>query len=106
MTALPPLERTDLDRRIWEEELEDFVPRRIFDVHTHVYRWDFYLDPNKETSAYGALLGDTFANANWEFADACDRLLMPGREVNRLALPFPAAVRLVGVKLLPRRRDP
>jgi hypothetical protein len=89
MTALPPLERTDLDRRIWDEELEDFVPRRIFDVHTHVYRWAFYTDPDKEQSAYRALLGTTFAEATWDFADACDRLLMPGREVHRLSFPFP-----------------
>src|SRR5262245_29345063 len=89
MTTLPPLQRTDLDRRIWEEELEDFVPRRIFDIHTHVYRWAFYTAPDKETSAFGALLGETFAEATWDLADACDRLLMPGREVHRLSFPFP-----------------
>jgi len=25
----------DCDRKIWEEELEDFVPRRILDTHIH-----------------------------------------------------------------------
>ena len=25
----PPIDRTDLDRRIWEEELDGFVPRRV-----------------------------------------------------------------------------
>jgi len=84
MSPLPALEWTDLDRLIWEDELDDFVPRRVFDVHTHIYRWAFYTDPDKEQSAYRALLGTTFAEATWEFADACDRLLMPGREVHRL----------------------
>ncbi|MDD3471061.1 MAG: hypothetical protein PHE53_13950, partial [Thermoguttaceae bacterium] len=28
---------TDLDRKIWSEELERFVPRRIFDTHTHLW---------------------------------------------------------------------
>ncbi len=85
----PPLERTDLDRRLWEEELEEFVPRQVFDVHTHLYRWAFYTDPNKESGPYRALLGSAFADATWELADACDRLLLPGREVHRLAFPYP-----------------
>jgi len=88
-TISPPLEVTDLDRRIWEEELADFVPRRVFDVHTHIYRWDHYLDANKNQGPYHALLGTTFGNATWEFANACERMLMPGREVHRLSFPFP-----------------
>ena len=26
----------DCDRKIWEEELEDFVPRQILDAHIHL----------------------------------------------------------------------
>ncbi|HJT79391.1 MAG TPA: amidohydrolase family protein [Gemmataceae bacterium] len=89
MTAAPPLEWTDLDRRIWEEELDEFVPRRVFDVHTHLYRWAFYLDSAKEKGPYRALLGTAFADATWELADAVDALLMPGRAVRRLSFPFP-----------------
>ena len=89
MTLSPPLERTDLDRRIWDEELDEFVPRRVFDVHTHIYRWDFYKDPAKESGPYKALLGTTFSSATWEMADRVDALLMPGREVHRLSFPFP-----------------
>lgn len=85
----PQLERTDLDRRIWDEELDGFVPRRVFDAHTHIYRWAFNLDPDKEQSAYRGLLGETFADADRKLADAVDALLMPGREVHRLAFPFP-----------------
>jgi glutamate-1-semialdehyde 2,1-aminomutase len=89
VSTLPPLEPTDLDRRIWEEELDEFVPRRVFDVHTHIYRWDFNLDPDKENSPYRGLLGTAFANATWELANIVDALLMPGREVHRLSFPFP-----------------
>jgi Amidohydrolase len=88
----PPLERTDLDRRIWEEELDDFVPRRVFDAHTHIYRWAFDLNPDKATGPYGTLftaLGPTFTEATWKLANECDALLMPGREVHRLSFPFP-----------------
>ncbi|MEZ6050695.1 MAG: hypothetical protein R3C02_04775 [Planctomycetaceae bacterium] len=30
------LELTDLDRRIWDEELADFVPAQVFDAHAHL----------------------------------------------------------------------
>ena len=84
-----PIERTDLDRRIWDEELDDFVPRRVFDAHTHIYRWAHNLDPDKDRGAYYALAGTTWAEATWKLADAVDATLMPGREVHRLAFPFP-----------------
>jgi glutamate-1-semialdehyde 2,1-aminomutase len=89
MSPLPPLERTDLDCRIWDEELDGFVPQRVFDVHTHIYRWASYTDPEKGSGPYRRLLGDTFAEATWELADACDELLLPGRTVHRLSFPFP-----------------
>jgi glutamate-1-semialdehyde 2,1-aminomutase len=89
VSKLPPLECTDLDRRIWAEELDEFVPKRVYDAHTHLYRWEFYTDPEKEKGPYRALLGTTFADADWDLADACDALLMPGREVHRLSFGFP-----------------
>jgi len=85
----PPVELTPVDRRIWDEELNDFVPRKVFDVHTHIYRWAFYTAPDKETSSYRQLLGTTFAEATWDLAESCDAILMPGREVHRLSFPFP-----------------
>ena len=30
-------EVTDYDKKVWEEELKDFLPQKILDVHTHVY---------------------------------------------------------------------
>jgi glutamate-1-semialdehyde 2,1-aminomutase len=82
---------TPTDRRIWEEELDEFVPQRVFDVHTHIYRWSFNLDPQKESSAYRALLGSQWTDATWELSNACDQALMPGRTVHRLSFPFPFA---------------
>src|SRR2546423_923168 len=82
------IQLTDLDRRIWEEELEEFVPRRVFDAHTHAYRWGFNTDPQKAQSAF-AYMGRDWPEADWAALEACDRLLMPGREVHRLTFPFP-----------------
>lgn len=87
----PPIEWNTVDRRIWEEELDEFVPLRVFDVHTHLYRWAFNTDPNKEKSALGRVLGTTWSEATWDLAQACDRVLLPGREVHRLSFPFPFA---------------
>ncbi|MSR58108.1 MAG: hypothetical protein EXS05_10580 [Planctomycetaceae bacterium] len=87
--AEAPFTLHEVDRRIWDEELAEFVPQKIFDVHTHIYRWAFNLDPNKESSAYGALVGEKYAEATWSLLDACDRALFPGRQVHRLAFPFP-----------------
>ena len=81
---------TDLDRRIWQEELDDFVPARVFDVHTHIYRWAFNLNPDKENGPYAGV-GRHFPEVTHELADAVDAALMPGRQVERLAFPFPFA---------------
>ena len=37
-------EVTENDRRIYEEELKDFLPDKILDVHTHVWL-DKYVMP-------------------------------------------------------------
>jgi glutamate-1-semialdehyde 2,1-aminomutase len=86
-----PFALTDLDRRIWLEELDPFVPERVFDVHTHLYRWAFYGHPQKEATPYHDLVGHGFAEASWDLADAADAALLPGRRVHRLSFPFPFA---------------
>jgi glutamate-1-semialdehyde 2,1-aminomutase len=81
----------DLDRRIWEEELDGFVPAQVFDVHTHIYRWAFNLNPDKENGPYAPSIGRYFPEVTTELADAIDAALMPGRQMQRLAFPFPFA---------------
>lgn len=87
MTAPPEL--SDLDRAVWENELAEFVPETIFDAHTHLYRWRFNLDPNKEQGPLKAFAGTTWAESTSELANAVDARLLPGRTVHRLAFPFP-----------------
>lgn len=81
---------TSLDQRIWAEELDDFVPDRVFDIHTHLHRWAFHTDRDKETGPYAGI-GRHFPEADWQVADEVDHLLMPGRRVDRLSFPFPYA---------------
>ncbi len=84
-------EPNDLDRRIWAEELDAFVPAKVFDVHTHIYRWAFNINPDKETGPYAASIGKHFPEVTKELADAVDAAMMPGRQIERLGFPFPFA---------------
>src|SRR4051794_31998211 len=84
-----PWTPNDLDERIWREELDEFVPQRVFDVHTHSYLWAHNLDPNKNTSGYGAINGTPFEESSFAILDTVDAALFPGRTVDRLAFPFP-----------------
>ena len=83
------LKVTDLDRRIWDEELDDFVPEQVYDAHTHIWRWAFNSDPSKETGPFRSFVKPEFENSGFALLDEADKLLMPGRKVERLAFPFP-----------------
>lgn len=90
MAGVRPLpELRDIDRRIWAEELDEFVPANIFDVHTHAYRWEFNTDPAKEAGPYAETVGEDFRVAGFAELDAWDAVLLPGRRVHRLAFGFP-----------------
>jgi hypothetical protein len=85
----PPVELNDLDRCIWTEELDQFVPKRVFDVHTHYFRWKFNADPAKETGPSADSMGREFPKAGRAQLDAWDAALLPERQVHRLAFGFP-----------------
>lgn len=80
------LELNDLDRDIWREELDEFVPRRVFDAHTHVYRREFDLTPVQPGQARSQ---DRFPVSDLGTLRANDDVLLPGREVRYLAFGFP-----------------
>ncbi|MBA4019339.1 MAG: hypothetical protein C0483_19405 [Pirellula sp.] len=83
------LELNDVDRRIWRDELDEYVPERVFDVHTHLYRFQFNLDPNRDAGPYKKFVGDDWVDVPYELAQTVDAALMPGRQVSRLSFPFP-----------------
>lgn len=83
------LELNEVDQRIWRDELDEYVPQRVFDVHTHLYRFQFNLDPNRDTGPYKKFVGDDWVDVPCELAQAVDAALMPGRTVSRLSFPFP-----------------
>ena len=75
---------TDFDREIWREELEDFVPSRIFDAHTHL--WD---------DAFAPPEGTNVPETHWDDLDRWSREVFPDREIGFLMLGMPVA----GMKL-------
>jgi glutamate-1-semialdehyde 2,1-aminomutase len=82
------LELRDVDRRVWEEELADFVPERVFDVHTHIYNMRMKsAEPEKEQKLEG-----TWADwplSNRAALEEVDKLLLPNREVHRISFGNP-----------------
>lgn len=87
--AATELALTDLDRGIWNDELAEFVPDTVFDVHTHIYRWAFDLDPNRQAGPFASSIGAYYPEVTWAIADQVDATLMPNRTMARLAFPFP-----------------
>lgn len=78
-------EVTDYDKKIWEEELRDFLPDKIFDIHTHVYKKEFF-EPE--------LVGDIKRTVSWPNTVASENpiedlketydLMFPGKDVQAL----------------------
>lgn len=81
------LKVNDLDRSIWQEELEAFVPARLYDMHGHLTRREFDLDPRPERYV---LTSSAFRKeGTLELLDAANSLLCPGRDVTHLLAPNP-----------------
>lgn len=77
-------EVTPYDRTIYETELRDFLPDRLFDIHTHVWL-NTFLPPEREkdprTAAWPELVA---ADNSIEDPKETYRLLFPGKDVQAL----------------------
>lgn len=69
------------DERIWNEELEEFVPDRIFDAHIHMIAHRHLPEPVRSTTTWG--------EAGFETLVAWSRRLYPNRETHFLVLGSP-----------------
>lgn len=82
---MPLFEVTDYDKKVWEEELKDFLPQKIFDVHTHVHLKENFdplpagtkVPPKKWT----ALVAE---DNSLEDLQETYRLMFPGKDVKAL----------------------
>ena len=71
---------TEHDREIWETELADFVPQRVYDCHIHMF------NPDHLPSASGRGWSDVDFKMLRDWSD----MLYPGRDTHFLVLGSPA----------------
>ncbi len=69
------------DQQIWDEELQDFVPDRVFDAHIHMFHPEHLTPAASPSSAWGHT--DFSALQQWAAR------LYPGRETHFLVLGTP-----------------
>lgn len=76
-------ELSEYDRQIWEQELDEFVPERIFDAHAHI--WD---ESCANANTVESMLRD---NSGYDELQKFYESMCPGREVdcNLLSSPVP-----------------
>jgi len=73
------------DRKIWKDELADFMPARIFDAHAHLH--DVRLAPPKIVSDYR--MKDVAPLVGFKELRQTSAVLFPGREVHYQLMGFP-----------------
>ena len=75
---------------MWNDELDAFVPKRLYDMHGHLTRYELDLDPNKAEKPLYNLPGGDFARyGSMELLNAAEKLLYPGRDVSHMLAPSP-----------------
>jgi predicted TIM-barrel fold metal-dependent hydrolase len=78
---------TDLDKRIWDEELAEFIPDRIYDGHVHCIDEKFCLSkPGDDPPEYNATQHCPVKVLGREGLDEVYAQLLPGREIHYLLM--------------------
>ena len=80
---------TDVDRRFWEEHLERWVPRRIFDAHTHVNEPEFRVETMTDEKRRQYWVNEVAEPIGAAEAERCHAVVFPGREFSCLAFGYP-----------------
>lgn len=81
-------EVTAYDKKVWEEELKDFLPDKMFDIHTHVWL-DSFLNktgPNPEGVVQREATWPTLVALDDSIEDLQEtyRLMFPGKDVKAM----------------------
>jgi glutamate-1-semialdehyde 2,1-aminomutase len=82
-------EYTDVDRRFWEEHLENWLPRRLMDAHTHIADPAHRLFPMTDTMRRQYWVNELFEAIDAARAERCYRTVFPNRDVNCVAFGMP-----------------
>jgi uncharacterized protein len=80
---------TDVDRRFWDEHLEGWVPRRIFDAHIHVNEPELRVETMTDQKRRQYWVNEVAEPIGAADAERCHAILFPGREFSCLAFGMP-----------------
>jgi hypothetical protein len=80
---------TDVDRAFWAEHLEDWVPRRLLDAHTHVMDPRFRLVPMTEAKRRQYWVNEVLEPIDAPTAKHCHSIVFPNRELTCIVFGLP-----------------
>ena len=92
---------TDVDRAFWKENLEDWLPRRVFDAHTHVNEPEFRVEEMTDENLAASSVLDLAEGIAERYHVKLSGDLLQAREVVLQALEVSARPR-PGPELHPR----
>ncbi|MHB8899920.1 MAG: amidohydrolase family protein [Thermoguttaceae bacterium] len=81
---------TEVDRAFWQHHLEDWVPRRVFDAHTHVNEPRFRLVESTEEMRRQYWVNEVSEPIGAADAQRCYETVFPGRRFSCLAFGHPS----------------
>ena len=80
---------TDVDRAFWREHLEDWVPGRVFDAHTHVNEPEFRTEAMTGRKRRQYWVNEVAEPIGARDAQRCFEMVFPKREFSCLAFGHP-----------------
>jgi len=80
---------TQVDRDFWAEHLEEWVPRRILDAHTHVMAPNYRLRPMTEAMRRQYWVNEVLEPIDAPTAEYCHQVVFPNRESSCVAFGLP-----------------
>ena len=79
----------EVDRAFWAEHLEDWLPRRMLDAHTHIMDARFRLQPMTDTMRRQYWVNEVLEPIAAPAAEHCYRTVFPNRELTCVAFGLP-----------------
>jgi len=80
---------TDVDRAFWAEHLEEWVPHKVFDAHTHVNEPEHLVEPMTEQKRRQYWVNEVSEPIAAVDAARCQQIVFPGREFSCLVFGYP-----------------
>src|SRR5437899_239532 len=80
---------TDVDRAFWEDHLEGWLPRRIWDAHTHVANPAHRLVSMTDVMRKQYWVNELFESIDAPTAERCYRAVFPNRQLTCVCFGMP-----------------